>query len=85
MRPVAEKPFPSSTEDLEALIRQVLHEELANLLERSRIEIALEDENLACDALAVLAADRDRPEAWVSWEQAKAEIARAEAAGELPD
>jgi hypothetical protein len=85
MKPAVKKPFPSSIEDLEAMIRRVLREELANLLERSRIEIALEDESLARDALAILVADRDRPEAWVSWEQAKAEIASAEAAGELPD
>ena len=78
-------PLPSSVEELEALIRGVIREELAALLERTRIEIEREDEALARDALAILEADRDRPEAWIDWEEAKAELARAEAAGELPD
>ena len=78
MKAASQTPLPSSTEDLEALIRRILREELMTLLERSRIEIALEDEALAREGLAILARDRDRPEAWVSWEEAKAEIARAE-------
>ena len=78
-------PLPSSTEELEALIRHLLRDELSVLLERSRLEIEREDEVLARDAMAILEADRDRPEAWIDWEEAKAELARAEAAGELPD
>ncbi len=78
-------PFPSSAEELEALIRRVVREEFGALLQHSRIEIEQEDEALAGAAMAILEADRDRPEAWISWEGAKAEIARAEAAGELPD
>ena len=78
--------LPSSVEELEALIRRVIRQELGVLLEqRSRIEIEREDEALARDALAILEADRERPEAWISWEEAKAELARAEGAGELPD
>ena len=78
-------PLPSSVEELEALIRRVVRQELGALLERTRIETEREDEALARDALAILEAERDRPEAWISWEEAKAELARAEAAGELPD
>ncbi|MCP4661991.1 MAG: hypothetical protein GY856_41845 [bacterium] len=78
-------PLPSSTEELESLIRRVVREEFDALLEHSRIGMELEDEALAADAIAILEADRDRPEAWISWEEAKAEIARVEAAGELPD
>ena len=77
--------LPSSAEELEALIRRLLREELGTLLERSRIEIEREDEILAREAAAIWEADGDRPEAWMDWEEAKAELARAEAAGELPD
>ncbi len=78
-------PLPSSVEELEALIRRVIRQELGVLLERTRFEVEREDEALAHDALAILEADRERPEAWIGWEEAKAELARAEAAGELPD
>ncbi len=78
-------PLPSSTEELEALVRRVLREELAVLVERSRMEIEREDEILAREAAAIWQADGDRPEAWMDWEDAKAELLRAEAAGELPD
>lgn len=78
-------PVPSSTEELEALIRQILRDEIAVLVERSRIEIEHEDKILAREAAAIWEADGDRPEAWMDWEDAKAEILRAEAAGELPD
>jgi hypothetical protein len=78
-------PLPSSSHELEALIRRLIREELGGLLERAQEEIEEEDEILAREGLAILAADRERPEAWMSWEDAKAELARAEAAGELPD
>ena len=78
-------PLPSSIEELEALIRRVIRQELDGLLERAQSKIEREDEVLARDAQAILEADRERPEAWISWEEAKAELARAEAAGELPD
>ena len=78
-------PLPSSTEELEALVRRVLHNEIDVLVERARIEIEREDEILAHEAAAIWEADGDRPEAWMDWDDAKAELARAEAAGELPD
>ena len=37
-------PFPSSAEELEALIRRVLREEFGALFQRSRIELELERE-----------------------------------------
>ena len=77
-------PLPSSTEELEALVRRILRDEIGVLVERARIEVEREDEILARDAAAIWEADGDRPEAWMDWEEAKAELDRAEAAGELP-
>ena len=42
------------------------------------------DALLLREALAVLEAEGDDPEAWMSWEEVEAELDRAEAAGELP-
>ena len=85
-----------SLTDLEALIRRVMREELARLL-RARAPSILDDwsqegpddptgdEELLAEALAVLEQHKDDPDAWMKWEDFKAELARAEAAGELPD
>ena len=81
--------------ELEALIRRVVREELVALLNAPAGSILedwrhegpddpAQDEALLRDVLAALRADRDRPEAWVSWEECEAELDRAEAAGELP-
>ena len=82
-------------EALESLIRRVVREELAALLNASAGSILEDwrhegpedpeqDAALLRDVLSALRADRDRPEAWVSWEECEAELDRAEAAGELP-
>ncbi len=81
-------------EELEALIRRVVREELLALLNAPAGSILEDchqgpedpeqDAILLRDALSALRADRDRPEAWISWEECEAELDRAEAAGELP-
>jgi hypothetical protein len=78
--------------DLEAMIRRVIREELAHHAlsvlddwsQEGPDDRAGDEESLA-DALVVLEEYKDRPEAWADWEDFKAELARAEAAGELPD
>ena len=42
------------------------------------------DEELLAEALAILEQYENDPDAWVSWEDFEAELARTEAAGELP-
>ncbi len=85
----------ATTEGLEDLIRRVVREEFLSLLrspetildawEREERDEAQHDAVLLREALAVLEADGDRPEAWMSWDEVEAELDRAEAAGELPD
>lgn len=85
----------ATTEDFEALIRRVVREEFLALLrspeelleawQREDREEAKHDAILLQEALEVLEADGDRPEAWMSWTEVEAELDRAEAAGELPD
>ena len=85
-----------SPEELEALVRRVVREELIRLLRaplRSILEDRTqegpdnpaEDDLLLHEALAVLREYREKPEAWMSWRDFEAELDRAEAAGELPD
>ena len=85
-----------SHEKLEALIRRVVKEELIRLL-RTPVRSILEDwrqegpndkagdELLLSDALNTIQEYRDRPDAWIKWDDFEAELDRAEAAGELPD
>lgn len=77
--------LPASREELEALIRRCIQEELNVLMRRSQSAIERADEAMAREATAIPEAEGDRPEAWIDWDTAKAELARAEAAGELPD
>ncbi len=89
-----------SPADLEALVRrvvrEVLREELARLARRpvpSILDDASQegpddpagDEALLADAMAALEQYENDPAAWMKWEDFKTELARAEAAGELPD
>ncbi len=86
--------IPAKTEDLEDLIRKVVREEFLALLRAPEVTLEewdRESRNEAChdaillrEALEVLRADGDRPEAWMSWDEVEAELDRAEAAGELP-
>ena len=84
-----------SSYELEAFVRRVVREEIARLL-HSPVSSILEDQSqqgpddpagdelLLREALAVLQKYRDKPEAWMDWEDFEAELDRAEAAGELP-
>ncbi len=83
--------LPSSSEELEALIRQVVREEFVALVAAARVpgredestgvSLNREDAALLRDGLAILRADGDRPEVWMSWSEAEAELGRAEAEG----
>jgi hypothetical protein len=80
-----------SLSDLETMIRRVIREELArhtlSVLDDSSQEGPDDpagDEELLADALIVLEQYKDKPEAWTDWEDFKAELASAEASGELP-
>jgi hypothetical protein len=85
-----------SPNELEDLVRRVIREELIQLL-RSPVRSILDDRTqdgpddaaqdnlLLGEALEVLQAAGDQPDAWMTWEDFEAELDRAEAAGELPD
>jgi len=82
--------------DLENMVRRMVKQELVRLLHPSGPSVADDwshegpedpegDTRLLREALATLERHRDRAAAWVDWEDARAELDRAEAAGELPD
>lgn len=88
-----------SLADLEALIRRVVQEavreEFMRLLRKARPSILEDqaqegpedpqgDEELLAEALVMSRQYRDAPEGWKDWEDFKAELKAAEAAGELP-
>jgi len=86
---------PINTTELEGLVRRVVREELSRLLRKplgSLLEGAehegpknpAEDEMLLKDALAVIEEYGEHSEAWMNREGFKAELERAEAAGEFP-
>jgi hypothetical protein len=87
--------LPMSPEELEALVRRVVREEIrralkrpASILEDQRHagpEDPAEDQQLLEEAMIVLQGAGDDPAAWLSWEELEAELNRAEATGELPD
>jgi hypothetical protein len=96
MSATTETTITISLTDLEILIRRVVREELTRLLSISTPAILDDwghegppdpagDEILLAEALAVLKQSEDKPDTWIKWEDLKAELARAEAAGELPD
>ncbi|HEX9924221.1 MAG TPA: hypothetical protein VGD99_16320 [Anaerolineae bacterium] len=83
-------------DELEALIRRIVREELTQLLQTPVVSILddwkqegsddpIEDDFLLKDALVVLKQYKNIPEAWISWEDFEQELDEAEAAGELPD
>lgn len=78
-----------SPEELEALIRRVVREELTRLLQTPVQSILddwkqegpdnpIEDDLLLKDALAVLQSYEHKPEAWTSWEDFEAELDEAD-------
>lgn len=86
----------SKNQEVEGFIRRVVREELIQLL-RTPVRSIVEDwkqegsddsngdKLLLHEALMVLQKNKDKPEAWMNWEDFEAELDRAEAAGELPD
>ncbi|MCG8348062.1 MAG: hypothetical protein MI924_09825 [Chloroflexales bacterium] len=83
-------------DELEALLRRIVREEFARLL-AARRTAALDDwahegpadpdgdTALLAEALALIEREQAAPSPRIGWDAAKAELARAEAAGELPD
>ena len=82
-------------DELEALLRRIVREELARLLEARRTSVLDDwshegpddpdgDTALLADVLALIEREQAEPAPRIDWEAAKAELARAEAAGELP-
>jgi hypothetical protein len=85
-----------SPDELEALLRRIVREELVQLL-RTPVRSILEnwrhegqddpngDKLLLHEALTILQKYKDKPEAWMNWEDFEAELERAKMAGDLPD
>jgi hypothetical protein len=82
--------------ELEALIRRVVREELVRLVRQQPRSIADDwshegpddphgDEALLNEVLEQIEREQTTPAIRIVWETAQAELARAEAAGELPD
>lgn len=80
--------------DLENMVRRMVRAELIRLLHLQKPSLlederhegsdnAAEDELLLDEALAVLEKYENDPDAWSDWAAFKAELTRAEAAGEL--
>lgn len=85
-----------SRDELEALLRRVVREELTRLLKAQPLSPLDDwshegpddpggDAALLAEALAQIERERTGPTPHIDWETARAELARAEAAGELPD
>ena len=81
-----------SLTDLEAMMRRVIREELARQARSALDDWSQEgpddpagDEELPAETLVVVAECQDRPEVWADWEDFKAELTRAETAGEIAD
>jgi len=85
-----------SPAEFEQLVRRIVREEVSQLLAPSRPSVLDDwshegpedpegDAELLQEALAVIEQRKRDPEAAVGWEEFKAELRSAEAAGELPD
>lgn len=83
-------------EDLETLVRRLVREELAVFFKTAvrsadetghpkEIQRSADDDLALREALAVLNEHGQNPAAWMAWADFETELARAEAAGELPD
>lgn len=87
-RPPAQVPIPLY-EHILSLVDQLSPDERLQLIAhiassmQSFINDDDDDEELLADAMHVLENTPD--DAWIPWEEVKAELMRAEAAGELPD
>jgi hypothetical protein len=84
-----------SLAEFEQLLRRIVRGEVARLLttkptiaedwSQEGPEDPVGDEELAQEALAVLAEYGEKPEAWTGWEEFEKELDRTEAAGALAD
>lgn len=85
-----------SPDQLEQLIRRIVREEVSQLLQPSKPSVLDDwshegpddpegDAGLLHEALAVIREREQHPETSLDWKEFKAELKRAEAAGELPD
>jgi hypothetical protein len=85
-----------SPAQLEQLIRRIVREEVSRLLQPSKSSVLDDwshegpddpagDAELLQEALEVVRQRKQSPEAALGWEEFKAELRAAEAAGELPD
>ena len=85
-----------SPAQLEQLIRRIVREEVSRLLRPSKSSVLDDwshegpedpagDAELLQEALEAVRQREQHPEASVRWEEFKAELRAAEAAGELPD
>jgi hypothetical protein len=85
-----------SPAQLEQLIRRIVREEVSRLLQSSKPSVLDDwshegpedpegDAELLQEALEVIRQRKQDPEASVGWEEFKAELRTAEAAGGLPD
>ena len=92
----AQRTVSLSPAQLEQLIRRIVREEVSRLLQPSKPSVLDDwrhegpedpagDAELLQEALEVIRRREQNPEASVSWEEFKAELITAEAAGELPD
>jgi hypothetical protein len=85
-----------SPAQLEQLIRRIVREEVSRLLQPSKPSVLDDwshegpedpegDAELLQEALQVIRQREEHPGTSVGWEEFKAELRQAEAAGELPD
>lgn len=85
-----------SAAEFEQLIRRIVREEVSRLLQAPKPSIVEDwshegpedpqgDAELLQEALEVIRHREQDPESSMGWEEFKAELRRAEAAGELPD
>lgn len=85
-----------SRDEFETLVRRIVREELTRLLKERQPSILDDwshegpddpegDAELLAEVLEMIEREKTTPTTWTSLEDFKAELARAEAAGELPD
>lgn len=82
-------PAPSLTltlslAELEQLLRRIVREELDRMRDAA-LDDPVEEAALVAEILAELEYEKTHPPTLIAWEDVKAELDRAEAAGELPD
>lgn len=88
--------FTVTRDELEALLRRIVREEVTRLLAERRTTLLDDwgqegpdepqgDAALLAEVLTEIEHEQAAPQPHIDWAAARAELARAEAAGELPD